>query len=130
MRVNSRAILLEVIKVAILVILITWIQGEVIEQQFGRSLTVGVEEELFLVDPSGTVTPFARGPGGYHEDPGFETYLAMSRGGHVGAAECDFTPDDTFILRADSFAVLSPTGPGRNSFRLKSNNQYTTHVAV
>lgn len=63
------------------------------------SLIVAGSAALFLVDPSGTVTPFARGPGGYHEDPGFETYLAMSRGGHVGAAECDFTPDDTFILR-------------------------------
>ena len=63
------------------------------------SLIVAGSAALYLVDPNGTVTPFARGPGGYHEDPGFEAYLAMSHGGHVGAAECDFTPDDTFILR-------------------------------
>ena len=34
-----------------------------------------------MVDPEGSVTPFARGPGGYHEDPGAEAYLAMSRAG-------------------------------------------------
>lgn len=33
-------------------------------------------------------------------------------------------------LRADSTTVLSSSGPGRNSFRLQSNAQYTTHVAV
>ncbi|KAL4062153.1 glycoside hydrolase family 16 protein [Scleroderma citrinum] len=33
-------------------------------------------------------------------------------------------------LRADSTSYLDPSGPGRNSFRLESNNQYTTHVAV
>ncbi|KAF9236017.1 glycoside hydrolase family 16 protein [Melanogaster broomeanus] len=34
------------------------------------------------------------------------------------------------ILRADSTTTLSASGPGRNSFRLQSNAQYTTHVAV
>ncbi|KAF9218745.1 glycoside hydrolase family 16 protein [Gyrodon lividus] len=34
------------------------------------------------------------------------------------------------VLRADSTTTLSPSGPGRNSFRLESNAQYTTHVAV
>ncbi|KIM55449.1 glycoside hydrolase family 16 protein [Scleroderma citrinum Foug A] len=33
-------------------------------------------------------------------------------------------------LRADSTTVLSSSGPGRNSFRIQSNAQYTTHVAV
>ncbi|KAI6135709.1 glycoside hydrolase family 16 protein [Pisolithus croceorrhizus] len=33
-------------------------------------------------------------------------------------------------LRADSTTILSSSGPGRNSFRLQSNAQYTTHVAV
>ncbi|KAG9312761.1 glycoside hydrolase family 16 protein [Chiua virens] len=37
---------------------------------------------------------------------------------------------DTFIMRADDTTVLSPTGPGRNSVRIRTNNQYTTHVAV
>lgn len=63
------------------------------------SLIVAGSAALYLVDPAGTVNPFARGPGGYHEDPGAEAYLAMSTGGHVGAAGCDFAPDETYLLR-------------------------------
>jgi hypothetical protein len=63
------------------------------------SLIVAGSAALYLVDPGGTATPFARGPGGYHEDPGAEAYLALSRGGHVAAANCDFAPDETYLLR-------------------------------
>ncbi|KIJ09998.1 glycoside hydrolase family 16 protein [Paxillus involutus ATCC 200175] len=37
---------------------------------------------------------------------------------------------DQVTLRADSTTTLSASGPGRNSFRLESNAQFTTHVAV
>ena len=63
------------------------------------SLIVAGSAALYLVDPSGKVTPFARGPGGYRDDAGTEAYLAMSPGGTVSAAGCSFTPDDTFLLR-------------------------------
>lgn len=63
------------------------------------SLIVAGSGALYLVDPQGTVTDFARGPGGYHEDPGAEAYLAMSTGGTVSAAECSFVRDETFLLR-------------------------------
>jgi hypothetical protein len=63
------------------------------------SLIVAGSAALYLADPAGTVNPFARGPGGYHEDPGAEAYLSMSTGGHVGAAGCDFAPDETYLLR-------------------------------
>jgi hypothetical protein len=63
------------------------------------SLVVAGSAALYLVNPDGTKTDFARGPGGYHEDPGTEAYLAMSTGGHVSAANCDWVPDETFILR-------------------------------
>lgn len=33
-------------------------------------------------------------------------------------------------MRADDTTVLTPSGPGRNSVRIKSNAAYTTHVAV
>lgn len=33
-------------------------------------------------------------------------------------------------LSADSTTVLNSSGPGRNSFDLVSNNEYTTHVAM
>lgn len=36
----------------------------------------------------------------------------------------------TVTLRADDTTVLSSSGPGRNSFRLMSNNQYSNHVAI
>lgn len=54
---------------------------------------------LYLVDAQGHQTPFATGPGGYHEVSSGEQYLAVSHGGAVGAAGCSFTPDETFILR-------------------------------
>jgi len=66
------------------------------------SLIVAGRAALYLVDPEGdqAAADFARGPGGYHEDPGAEAYLAVSPGGHVEAAGCDFTPDEVFLLRA------------------------------
>ena len=36
----------------------------------------------------------------------------------------------SFILRTDDTTTLSPSGPGRNSFRIISNNIYGTHVAM
>jgi hypothetical protein len=74
------------------------------------SLIVAGSAALYLADPAGNVTPFARGPSGYHEDPGAEAYLAMSTGGHVGTAGCDFAPDDTYLLR-----LHTPIGVNRVS---------------
>src|SRR4029077_20350718 len=63
------------------------------------SMIVAGSAALYMVGPDGTLTPFARGAGGYHEDPGQEAYLVNSPGGHVAAAACDFAPDETFLLR-------------------------------
>ncbi|KAF8270879.1 2 beta-glucan [Lactarius quietus] len=41
-----------------------------------------------------------------------------------------YVSGNNFILRADSSTTLSASGPGRNSFRIISNNQYATHVSV
>ncbi|KAH9938888.1 laminarinase [Epithele typhae] len=41
-----------------------------------------------------------------------------------------YASGDTFILRADHTTTLSSSGPGRDSVRLQSNKQYTTHVTV
>ncbi|KAG6380032.1 glycoside hydrolase family 16 protein [Boletus reticuloceps] len=41
-----------------------------------------------------------------------------------------YATSNTFIMRADDTTVLSSSGPGRNSVRIRTNNQYTTHVAV
>jgi hypothetical protein len=59
------------------------------------SLIVAGLQALYLADPAGTVKPFALGD----EDAGAEAYLAMSTGGHVGAAACDFAADETYLLR-------------------------------
>lgn len=41
-----------------------------------------------------------------------------------------YASGNTFILRADHTTTLSASGPGRDSVRLQSNKQYSTHVAV
>jgi hypothetical protein len=46
------------------------------------------------------------------------------------AQNLTYASSDTFVLRADDTTTLSPSGPGRNSVRLLSNNAYTTHVAM
>lgn len=74
------------------------------------SLIVAGRAALYLVDPAGTITPFARGPGGYREDAGAEAYIAMSPGGDVASAECSFVRDETFVLR-----LHVPIGIGRIS---------------
>src|SRR5258708_358841 len=64
------------------------------------SLVVAGNGVLYLVDPSGNVSPFARGPQGYAgEGAGAESYLTVSSGHDVSAAGCSFAPDDVFVLR-------------------------------
>lgn len=63
------------------------------------SLIVAGSAALYSLTSAGGLQPFARGPGGYRDDPGAEAYLAASPGQHVGAANCDFTRDDIFVLR-------------------------------
>lgn len=38
--------------------------------------------------------------------------------------------NNKLTLRADYTTTLSSSGPGRNSFRIQSNSQYETHVAI
>jgi hypothetical protein len=61
------------------------------------SLLVAGSAALYTLSPDGTLTPFARGPGGYGDDPGAEAYVAVSPG--LQGGECAFVPDDVFILR-------------------------------
>jgi len=41
-----------------------------------------------------------------------------------------YAQGNTLVLRADSTSTLNPSGPGRNSVRIRSQKTYTTHVAV
>jgi hypothetical protein len=63
------------------------------------SLVVAGNGLLYLVNPAGVVTPFARGPQGYAADAGAEAYLAVSPGHEVTEGGCSFAPDDVFVLR-------------------------------
>ena len=64
----------------------------------GQLLVAG-SAALYLLDSEGNLTPFARGPGGYRDDASLPAYLVTAPGGHVAAAGCDWTPDETFLLR-------------------------------
>ncbi|KZT09301.1 glycoside hydrolase family 16 protein [Laetiporus sulphureus 93-53] len=46
------------------------------------------------------------------------------------AENLTYTTSDSFVMRADDTTRLSADGPGRKSNRIKSNEQYNTHVAV
>src|ERR1700694_374414 len=64
------------------------------------SLVVAGNGLLYLVDPSGTVSPLERGAQGYAgEGGGAESYLTVSPGHAVTGAGCSFAPDDVFVLR-------------------------------
>jgi hypothetical protein len=80
------------------------------------SIMVAGSAKLSLVDAAGNVTPFARGPGGYHEDAGAEAYMALSPGGHVGASNCDFVRDEVFLLRLHTpIGITRVDAPGEET---------------
>ncbi|KAF7984285.1 hypothetical protein HWV62_15239 [Athelia sp. TMB] len=58
---------------------------------------------------------------------GFVTYVDQSEAQSAGLVS---TTSNSFRMGADSTSVLSPSGAGRKSVRIKSNAAYTNHVAV
>ncbi|HLH68652.1 MAG TPA: hypothetical protein VKY90_06395 [Candidatus Dormibacteraeota bacterium] len=69
---------------------------------------------LYLLDRStATLTPFADGPGGYTGGGGDEPYLAVSPGGPVPGAGCEFAPDDVYVLRPSAAEVVLVSADGR-----------------
>ena len=82
-------------------------------------LVVAGSAALYLVHPEGEMAAFARGAGGYHDDPGGEAYIAVSPGGTVSASSCAFGRDETFILRLHApFGVtrVDAVGASTSSF--------------
>lgn len=57
----------------------------------------------------------------------YSNYVTQADAQSLGLATVS---GSNFILRADSTTTLSASGPGRNSFRIVSNKQYTTHVSM
>jgi hypothetical protein len=83
------------------------------------SLLVAGSAALYTLTQAGDPKPFARGPGGYRDDPGAEAYLAVSPGQHVAAAGCDFVRDEVFILREHTpigITRVDSTGSETGSF--------------
>jgi hypothetical protein len=81
----------------------------------GRLVVAGAAK-LYLVDPTGAVTPFAQGPGGYADDKGGEAYFAVSPGLHPGGPGCDFQADDVYVLRLHApFGVTRVDVQGRKT---------------
>ncbi|HSS62080.1 MAG TPA: hypothetical protein VLK30_11565 [Candidatus Limnocylindrales bacterium] len=77
------------------------------------SLIVAGSAALYSLTPDGMLAPFARGPGGYGDDPGTEAYLAISPRQQVAAAGCEFAPDDVYILRLHApIGVTRVAAPG------------------
>lgn len=80
------------------------------------SMVVAGSAALYTLTAAGDLQPFARGPGGYRDDPGSEAYLAVSPGQHVGGAGCDFRRDDVFVLRLHNpFGVTRVDATGEDS---------------
>ena len=109
-----------------------WEQGQGVKGIFDidgprtdGSYVVAGAGALYLLDTEGNLTPFSRGPGGYHEDAGREAYIAVSHGGHVDSAGCDFTPDETFILR-----LHTPFGVNRVSADGEDSGSFTNLTGV
>ncbi len=80
------------------------------------SLVVAGSGTLYLADPAGSVTPFASGAGGYHQDAGAEAYLAVAPGAPTRAAGCSFARDEVFLLRLHApLGIERVDAPGENT---------------
>ena len=82
------------------------------------SLIVAGSAALYTMSADGTLSPFARGPGGYHDDAGAEPYVAVSPGISAGLG-CGFPRDITYILRLHApigVTSVSSDGSATGSF--------------
>jgi hypothetical protein len=64
-------------------------------------LVLSTQSGLFVMRPTGSPVPYARGPEGYAGAPG-EPYLALGRGHRVPGAGCAFRRDVVFALDPDA----------------------------
>ncbi|EGN97292.1 glycoside hydrolase family 16 protein [Serpula lacrymans var. lacrymans S7.3] len=74
---------------------------------------------------------------GFYNSFGFEAIADPTAGrvNYVDLATAQslnltYTNGNSFVIRADDTTVLTASGPGRNSVRVKSNTAYTTHAAI
>ena len=62
------------------------------------SFLVAAAGQLFVLTRDGTLSPFARGPGGYHTAMGTEPYLALTSGDPVQGERCSFGDGTAFAI--------------------------------
>lgn len=81
----------------------------------GRLVAV-TRTRLFLLDPAGALSPFARGAHGFMGKSGGEPYLALAPQRRLKSAGCSFHRDDVFVLQPGaSPKVARVTAAGRAS---------------
>jgi hypothetical protein len=61
-------------------------------------LTIAADGRLFLLGPTESLVPFARGAGGYSTVLGPEPYIALVTGAPVAGAGCSFVRDTVYAL--------------------------------
>jgi len=78
--------------------------------------------KMFLLTPDGAISPFAQGNSGYSANSkDDEAYLVVTPAGqHVQAANCDFTPDDVFVLDIGSPQGVDRVTPDGRASRFAS----------
>ncbi len=80
------------------------------------SFLVAAAGRLLVLGPDGTLTPFARGAGGYQTAQGTEPYLALAGSGWVSEKPCPFGSNSLFALEPGTrpgVMVISPAGRER-----------------
>ena len=78
-------------------------------------LVLATHGGLFVIRPTGSPVPYARGPQGYAGSPG-EPYIALASGQRVPGAGCAFRRDVIFALDPDATpGVVRVGGSGRSS---------------
>jgi hypothetical protein len=79
-------------------------------------LVLSTHSGLFLMRPTKTPVPYARGPQGYAGSPG-EAYLALGSGHRVPGAGCAFRRDVIFVLDPDATPGIVRVGRNGRSSR-------------
>jgi hypothetical protein len=65
----------------------------------GGSFAVAADGHLFTMSRAGTLTPFARGPGGYATAVGPEPYIAVAGQDQVAGTHCSFPRGTIFAMQ-------------------------------
>jgi hypothetical protein len=80
------------------------------------SFLVAAAGRMFVLGPGGTLSPFARGAGGYLTATGTEPYLVLASSDAVRGTHCSFGNDTAFAIEPGArpgVVMISPQGRAR-----------------